>query len=209
MRVVILICQCLVLLASPIQIAQASTSQNSALEGIPQDADVVEIVDYKRNLIIGYMIFRNAKLIKKITLKEPITFSASATTPATSGSSNTSTQSLDTQDSAQLQTPTIDSATDSTQESQESQESPTSTAQSTSSQYEKQLSSTPSDKEKINKTKSQPTKKISPKNLIETDSIDQIQGMESSKINNTYKNRQWDKKKIPYEMQTRTIDTDK
>ncbi|GAD20226.1 hypothetical protein HFN_1604 [Helicobacter fennelliae MRY12-0050] len=45
--------------------------------------------------------------------------------------------------------------------------------------------------------------------MIETDSIDQIQGMESSKTNNTYKNRQWDKKKIPYEMQTRTIDTDK
>ncbi len=137
------------------------------LQNLPPDSDVIEIVDYKKRIIVGYMVLQNGRIIKKISF---------ATL------SNVNKSPTNTQAESHTQVPN----------QQESSTLP--------QHYE--------DEEKLlDAPKNKKSKKIKhKKGFIDGDSIEQQQGKEKQVINKVYRDREWNKRKIPHEITTRVLD---
>ena len=159
----------------------------------PPSEDRVDIIDYKRGKILGYMVLRNGNIIRRVLFKEPKDLHAPKSPfqhPATPQAHKPQESKPDSPESISKSTPP----------NTPRHQSPT----------EAYLSTTPSDKERA---KSQDAKlsdkamtpKLHKQNAASS-SLPQEIGEESSRINKTYKNREWDKKKIPHDVQTRVID---
>lgn len=152
---------------------------------------LVEMIDYKRSIIIGYMVLKNGNIIKKVRFSQPksIITQAPQTNPNPPISQSPQNPQI-------TQNPP----------NQQSPQAPQVTQNNLSqSEYEKQISQKPK-KEKRSWFSS---KKKKPKhitqNMIDSESIPQESGAESSELNSVYKNRQWDKKKIPHNIQSQVI----
>lgn len=142
--------------------------------------DRVEIIDYKRGKILGFMIVRNGNITKRVLFKEPISLGQpELSTQPSQASAPTLPTPLESKQATPQPTPPKASDTD---------------AQTTQTIYEHQVSNAPKD------TKS-PVKRA-PK---ASSSIAQEVGVESTRINPTYKNRQWDKKHIIHDISTEEV----
>lgn len=157
-----------------------------------EDEVLVEMIDYKRSIIIGYMVLKNGNIIKKVRFSQPKSIIMQAT--QTNPNLNMPQAQQSQQETQITQNPQNLQATQSTQDN------------TTQSEYEKQISQKPK-KEKRSWFSSRKNKK--PKhitqNMIDSQSIPQESGTESSELNYVYKNRQWDKKKIPHNIQSQVI----
>lgn len=138
---------------------------------------LVEMVDYKRSIIIGYMVLKNGNIIKKVRFSQPKSI---------------------------IQAPQIPT--------QQNLPNP-----QVANEYEEQVSqnlkSQKQKKQKVKKEKrswfAKKEKEKQPKhitaNMIDSSSIPQESGAESQEVNSVYKNRQWDKKKIPHNVKSQVI----
>ena len=155
---------------------------------------LVEMVDYKRSIIIGYMVLKNGNIIKKVRFSQPKSIIQAP-------------QNLPPQN---LPTPQNEQFISNPQFLPTPQNLPNpQAAQDTQSEYEKQISQTKKQKVKKEKRSWFASRKKKPKhitaNMIDSSSIPQESGAESQEINSVYKNRQWDKKKIPHNVKSQVI----
>ena len=152
---------------------------------------LVEMVDYKRSIIIGYMVLKNGNIIKKVRFSQPKSI-LQAPPAMQSPQANQNPQMI--QNPQNMQQP---------QQTTQNAQNPQNLA--TQSEYEKQISQKPK-KEKRSwfASKKKQPKHIT-KNMIDSDLIPQESGAESSEINSVYKNRQWDKSKIPHNIKSQVI----
>ncbi|MGX3045036.1 hypothetical protein [Helicobacter sp. T3_23-1056] len=162
---------------------------------------LVEMVDYKRSIIIGYMVLKNGNIIKKVRFSQPKSI-LQAPPAMQSPQANQNPQMIQNpMQSSQQST----QAPQSTQNPQATQSTQNLATQSEQNEYEKQISQKPK-KEKRSwfASKKKQPKHIT-KNMIESDLIPQESGAESSEVNSVYKNRQWDKSKIPHNVKSQVI----
>lgn len=155
--------------------------------------DRVEIIDYKRGKILGFMIVRNGNITKRVLFKEPISLGQPE---QTSTQPSPTEQSKPAQEPSQAIQPTLPKPLESKQATPQPTPPKASDtdAQTTQTIYEHQVSNAPKD------TKS-PVKRA-PK---ASSGIAQEVGVESTRINPTYKNRQWDKKHIIHDISTEEV----
>lgn len=157
--------------------------------------DRVEIIDYKRGKILGFMIVRNGNIIKRVLFKEPISLGQPE---QTSTQPSPAEQSKPAQEPSQANAPTLPKPLESKQATPKPKATPPKASdtdvQATQTIYERQVSNAPKD------TKS-PAKRA-PK---ASSGIAQEVGVESTRINPTYKNRQWDKKHIIHDISTEEV----
>lgn len=151
--------------------------------------DRVEIIDYKRGKILGFMIVRNGNIIKRVLFKEPISLGQ----PELSTQPSPAEQPKPTQEPSQANPPTLPKPLESKQATPQPTPPKASDtdAQTTQTIYERQVSNAPKD----TKTPAKRAPKAS-------SGIAQEVGVESTRINPTYKNRQWDKKHIIHDIST-------
>lgn len=156
--------------------------------------DRVEIIDYKRGKILGFMIVRNGNITKRVLFKEPISLGQ----PELSTQPSPAEQPKPTQEPSQAIQPTLPKPLESKQATPKPKATPPKASdtdvQATQTIYERQVSNAPKD------TKS-PAKRA-PK---ASSGIAQEVGVESTRINPTYKNRQWDKKHIIHDISTEEV----
>lgn len=160
--------------------------------------DRVEIIDYKRGKILGFMIVRNGNIIRRVLFKEPILLGQpeqASTQPSPAE------QPKPAQEPSQANAPTLPKPLESKQATPKpkatqpkASDTDVQATQATQTIYERQVSNAPKD------TKS-PTKRA-PK---ASSGIAQEVGVESTRINPTYKNRQWDKKHIIHDISTEEV----
>lgn len=162
--------------------------------------DRVEIIDYKRGKILGFMIVRNGNITKRVLFKEPISL-GQPEQASTQPSPTPAEQSKPAQEPSQANAPTLPKPLESKQATQKPKATPPKASdtdvqatQTTQTIYERQVSNAPKD------TKS-PAKRA-PK---ASSGIAQEVGVESTRINPTYKNRQWDKKHIIHDISTEEV----
>ena len=142
--------------------------------------DKVEIIDYKRGKILGFMIVRNGNITKRVLFKEPISLGQpELSTQPSQASAPTLPTPLESKQATPQPTPPKASDTD---------------VQTTQTIYEHQVSNAPKD----TKTPAKRAPKAS-------SGIAQEVGVESTRINPTYKNRQWDKKHIIHDISTEEV----
>lgn len=155
--------------------------------------DRVEIIDYKRGKILGFMIVRNGNIIKRVLFKEPISLGQPE---QTSTQPSPTEQSKPAQEPSQANPPTLPKPLESKQATPQPTPPKASDtdAQTTQTIYEHQVSNAPKD----TKTPAKRAPKAS-------SSIAQELGVESTRINPTYKNRQWDKKHIIHDISTEEV----
>lgn len=155
--------------------------------------DKVEIIDYKRGKILGFMIVRNGNIIKRVLFKEPISLGQPE---QISTQPSPTEQSKPTQEPSQANQPTLPKPLESKQATPQPTPPKASDtdAQTTQTIYEHQVSNAPKD----TKTPAKRAPKAS-------SSIAQELGVESTRINPTYKNRQWDKKHIIHDISTEEV----
>ena len=156
------------------------------------DEDRVEIIDYKRGKILGFMIVRNGNITKRVLFKEPISLGQ----PEPSAQPSPAEQPKPAQEPSQASAPTLPTPLESKQATPQPtppQASDTN-AQTTQTIYEHQISNAPKD----TKSPAKRAHKASP-------SIAQEVGVESTRINPTYKNRQWNKKHIIHDISTEEV----
>lgn len=156
---------------------------------------LVEMVDYKRSIIIGYMVLKNGNIIKKVRFSQPKSIIQAPQNPPTQQNLPTPQSEQFISNPQSLPTPQNLPNAQATQEAQ--------------SEYEKQISQTKKQKAKKEKRSWFASKKKKPKhitaNMIDSESIPQESGAESQELNSVYKNRQWDKKKIPHNVKSQVI----
>lgn len=209
--------------ASEISARSISARVDSVLDERKPNEDRVEIIDYKRGKILGYMVLRNGNIIRRVMFKEPKDLHPKdAHTPESPPHSPAQKSPESTPDSLKLDSSTRESsAPASAPKPNAKQPAKHSGDRSTSagddeysraqSEQESYLSSTPSDKDKSqdkhqeHKSRKH-TEADSSTSSSRSQKIEQEIGAEKSRINKTYKNREWDKKKIPHDVQTRVID---
>lgn len=155
---------------------------------------LVEMVDYKRSIIIGYMVLKNGNIIKKVRFSQPKSIIQAPQIPTQQN----------------LPTPQSEQFISNPQSIPTPQNLPNAQAtQDAQSEYEKQISQTKKQKVKKEKRSWFASKKKKPKhiaaNMIDSSSIPQESGAESQEVNSVYKNRQWDKKKIPHNVKSQVI----
>lgn len=154
--------------------------------------DRVEIIDYKRGKILGFMIVRNGNITKRVLFKEPISLGQ----PELSTQPSPTEQSKPAQEPSQANPPTLPKPLESKQATPQPTPPKASDtdAQTTQTIYEHQVSNAPKD----TKTPAKRAPKAS-------SGIAQEVGVESTRINPTYKNRQWDKKHIIHDISTEEV----
>lgn len=156
--------------------------------------DRVEIIDYKRGKILGFMIVRNGNIIKRVLFKEPISLGQ----PELSTQPSPAEQPKPTQEPSQANPPTLPKPLESKQATPKPKATPPKASdtdvQTTQTIYERQVSNAPKD----TKTPAKRAPKAS-------SGIAQEVGVESTRINPTYKNRQWDKKHIIHDISTEEV----
>jgi len=154
---------------------------NNQASNSDDNIDMIEMVDYRRNLLIGYIVFKNGRAKEKIILKEPIPFDKS-------------------------NPPEKPTPTDLTQLEQKAQQNAT-RPQSLTAQSQQPNQKTALKLDSASKQNSQ--NKYShikkSKDFIANSSIEQIVGQEARMLNELYKNREWNKKLIIYEIDTRVL----
>lgn len=169
----------------------------------PQSEDRVDIIDYKHKKILGYMVLRNGNIIRRVLFKEP----KDLHTPES--------HAPDLRPSAPLSQHPATTQSHNPPESapnalESTPKSPSQNPPKSQTPTEAYLSTTPSDKERTKRQNTAPSSKTtepkSHKHNTDFSPLSQEIGEESSRINKTYKNREWDKKKIPHDVQTRVID---
>lgn len=159
------------------------------------------------------MVLKNGNIIKQVMHKYPKDFQTTSQTP-NQASAQTSAESK-AESSLAKSNPASSVGAQTTPAQNPNASTP---AHNTQESYERQISSTPADNKKAAKTKESAkeankdskkldkTAKKSSKNMIQSEAIPQESGSEARATNQTYKNRQWDKKKIIHEVQTQVID---
>lgn len=156
--------------------------------------DRVEIIDYKRGKILGFMIVRNGNIIKRVLFKEPISLGQ----PELSTQPSPAEQPKPAQEPSQANPPTLPKPLESKQATPKPKATPPKASdtdvQTTQTIYEHQVSNAPKD----TKTPAKRAPKAS-------SGIAQEVGIESTRINPTYKNRQWDKKHIIHDISTEEV----
>lgn len=153
------------------------------LQNLPPDADVIEIVDYEKNAIVGYMVLRNGVIIRNIKITDP---SKAPEYKQSQPITNNSKENLESKSASKSKSKPKNSKKEFIQ------------AYEQAYVYEEKISSAPPDKKsKISKKK---------KGFITSDSIEQEQGREGIAVNKTFKDREWNKKKIPHDVTTKVLD---
>ncbi|OBV28942.1 hypothetical protein BKN38_08795 [Helicobacter sp. CLO-3] len=210
--------------------ADSAESSPATKSAAPQE-ERVDIINYKRNKIVGYMVLKNGNIIKQVIHKYPKDFQTTSQTPnqapaqtsaeskAESSPAKSNPAKSNSANSAGAQTTPAQNPSALNQSASAPAKS-ANQAQNTQESYERQISSAPADNKKAAKTKESTkeaakdskksvfdkTAKKSSKNMIQSEAIPQESGNEARATNQTYKNRQWDKKKIIHEVQTQVID---
>ena len=204
----------------------AESSQPTAIDSMQQDTseDRVEIIDYKNNQILGYMVLKNGSIVRRVLYKEPKEFQIYSLSPSTVSKDLAPSSKLGStsygdsvlndqnplpraQDLKQTKDTNITGASnDNTQVVIENPTQQADTKQVDKQQlnYEKQLSNTNPDTKssKIKQNQQNPNRVEKQSKPI---SIPQKSGREATITNQAYQDRQWDKKKIPHDIQTQTI----
>lgn len=157
---------------------------------------LVEMVDYKRSIIIGYMVLKNGNIIKKVRFSQPKSIIQAPQIPTQQN----------------LPTPQSEQFISNPQSLPTPQNLPN---PQVANEYEEQVSQNlKSQKQKKQKVKKEKRSWFSKKekepkhitaNMIDSSSIPQESGAESQEVNSVYKNRQWDKKKIPHNVKSQVI----
>lgn len=168
---------------------ESSKSSPKAQADSTYDEDRVEIIDYKRNKILGFMIVRNGHIIRRVVYKEPRDLesqpSLAPNIPPKAGSSIPPAPSQERAQSPNAPSPTP---------------TPTPTPKQEAlpqNLYERQISNAPKD------TKS-PKQSHSHKG-----EIPQEIGVESTRVNPIYKNRQWEKRHIIHDISQEVIELER
>ena len=165
---------------------ESSKSSPKAQADSTYDEDRVEIIDYKRNKILGFMIVRNGHIIKRVVYKEPRDLesqpSLAPNIPPKAGSSIPPAPSQERAQSPNTPSPTPTPKTPTPKTPTPKQEA------LPQNLYERQISNAPKD------TKS-PKQSHSHKG-----EIPQEIGVESTRVNPIYKNRQWEKRHIIHDI---------
>lgn len=164
---------------------ESSKSSPKAQADSTYDEDRVEIIDYKRNKILGFMIVRNGHIIRHVVYKEPRDLesqpSLAPNIPPKAGSSIPPAPSQE-----RTQSPNAPSPTPTPKQEALPQ-----------NLYERQISNAPKD------TKS-PKQSHSHKG-----EIPQEIGVESTRVNPIYKNRQWEKRHIIHDISQEVIELER
>lgn len=166
---------------------ESSKSSPKAQADSTYDEDRVEIIDYKRNKILGFMIVRNGHIIRRVVYKEPRDLeSQPSITPNIPPRAGSSIPPAPSQERAQ--SPNTPSPTPTPTPKQEALPQ---------NLYERQISNAPKD------TKS-PKQSHSHKG-----EIPQEIGVESTRVNPIYKNRQWEKRHIIHDISQEVIELER
>lgn len=169
---------------------ESSKSSPKAQADSTYDEDRVEIIDYKRNKILGFMIVRNGHIIRRVVYKEPRDLesqpSLAPNIPPKAGSSIPPAPSQDRAQSPNAPSPTPTPKTPTPKQEALPQ-----------NLYERQISNAPKD------TKS-PKQSHSHKG-----EIPQEIGVESTRVNPIYKNRQWEKRHIIHDISQEVIELER
>ncbi|STO97223.1 hypothetical protein [Helicobacter canis] len=169
---------------------ESSKSSPKAQADSTYDEDRVEIIDYKRNKILGFMIVRNGHIIRRMVYKEPRNLesqpSLAPNIPPKAGSSIPPAPSQDRAQSPNAPSPTPTPKTPTPKQEALPQ-----------NLYERQISNAPKD------TKS-PKQSHSHKG-----EIPQEIGVESTRVNPIYKNRQWEKRHIIHDISQEVIELER
>lgn len=174
---------------------ESSKSSPKAQADSTYDEDRVEIIDYKRNKILGFMIVRNGHIIRRVVYKEPRDLesqpSLAPNIPPKAGSSIPPAPSQDRAQSPNAPSPTPTPKTPTPKTPTPKQEA------LPQNLYERQISNAPKD------TKS-PKQSHSHKG-----EIPQEIGVESTRVNPIYKNRQWEKRHIIHDISQEVIELER
>lgn len=174
---------------------ESSKSSPKAQADSTYDEDRVEIIDYKRNKILGFMIVRNGHIIKRVVYKEPRDLesqpSLAPNIPPKAGSSIPPAPSQERAQSPNTPSPTPTPKTPTPKTPTPKQEA------LPQNLYERQISNAPKD------TKS-PKQSHSHKG-----EIPQEIGVESTRVNPIYKNRQWEKRHIIHDISQEVIELER
>lgn len=169
---------------------ESSKSSPKAQADSTYDEDRVEIIDYKRNKILGFMIVRNGHIIRRVVYKEPRDLesqpSLAPNIPPKAGSSIPPAPSQERAQSPNTPSPTPTPKTPTPKQEALPQ-----------NLYERQISNAPKD------TKS-PKQSHSHKG-----EIPQEIGVESTRVNPIYKNRQWEKRHIIHDISQEVIELER
>lgn len=169
---------------------ESSKSSPKAQADSTYDEDRVEIIDYKRNKILGFMIVRNGHIIRRVVYKKPRDLesqpSIAPNIPPKAGSSIPPAPSQDRAQSPNAPSPTPTPKTPTPKQEALPQ-----------NLYERQISNAPKD------TKS-PKQSHSHKG-----EIPQEIGVESTRVNPIYKNRQWEKRHIIHDISQEVIELER
>ena len=169
---------------------ESSKSSPKAQADSTYDEDRVEIIDYKRNKILGFMIVRNGHIIRRVVYKEPRDLesqpSLAPNIPPKAGSSIPPAPSQERAQSPNAPSPKPTPKTPTPKQEALPQ-----------NLYERQISNAPKD------TKS-PKQSHSHKG-----EIPQEIGVESTRVNPIYKNRQWDKRHIIHDISQEVIELER
>lgn len=169
---------------------ESSRSSPKAQADSTYDEDRVEIIDYKRNKILGFMIVRNGHIIRRVVYKEPRDLesqpSLAPNIPPKAGSSIPPAPSQERAQSPNAPSPTPTPKTPTPKQEALPQ-----------NLYERQISNAPKD------TKS-PKQSHSHKG-----EIPQEIGVESTRVNPIYKNRQWEKRHIIHDISQEVIELER
>lgn len=175
---------------SIIEDKESSKSSPKAQADSTYDEDRVEIIDYKRNTILGFMIVRNGHIIRRVAYKEPRDLesqpSLAPNIPPKAGSSIPPAPSQERAQSPNTPSPTPTPKTPTPKQEALPQ-----------NLYERQISNAPKD------TKS-PKQSHSHKG-----EIPQEIGVESTRVNPIYKNRQWEKRHIIHDISQEVIELER
>lgn len=169
---------------------ESSKSSPKAQADSTYDEDRVEIIDYKRNKILGFMIVRNGHIIRRVVYKEPRDLesqpSLAPNIPPKAGSSIPPAPSQERAQSPNAPSPKPTPKTPTPKQEALPQ-----------NLYERQISNAPKD------TKS-PKQSHSHKG-----EIPQEIGVESTRVNPIYKNRQWEKRHIIHDISQEVIELER
>lgn len=169
---------------------ESSKSSPKAQADSTYDEDRVEIIDYKRNKILGFMIVRNGHIIRRVVYKEPRDLesqpSLAPNIPPKAGSSIPPAPSQERAQSPNTPSPMPTPKTPTPKQEALPQ-----------NLYERQISNAPKD------TKS-PKQSHSHKG-----EIPQEIGVESTRVNPIYKNRQWEKRHIIHDISQEVIELER
>lgn len=203
-------------------------------------AEKIDLIDYRKNVILGYMLMENGVIIKNVKFSPPRSLDSQINEPIkleepkkleSNVKTNTEiTAKIDSSpqpESSQKLEPIIQTKP-STKNTQNIQDTPTAkTTKPITTQKENLDSANKIDSNKQENQKNHATieskkrtieiidnlissaptdnKQAKTSNKLTNNSINQIQGVEKIQENATLKNRQWNKKSIPFEVKETTI----